>query len=115
VRGYCQAAGACRCGWERQAPRVFGYAANQTTHLVGPNGAPNYTVAYAGTGQSEMVSKGQDAYTYNAMGMSSLSNGYGTFYYVREPDGNLIGQRVTGGRTYYYLGRSRLGNGRDRL
>jgi multidrug efflux pump subunit AcrA (membrane-fusion protein) len=65
--------------------------------LVGPNGAPNYTVAYAGTGQSEMVSKGQDAYTYNA---------YGTFYYVREPDGNLIGQRVTGRRTYYYLGRS---------
>lgn len=74
-------------------------ARNQlTSTTVGGNALAR---AYAGPGQAERTAAEGKGFAYNALGLSTVSDG-GTYRYTRDEAGQLLSQRVPGGSRQYF-------------
>lgn len=71
---------------------------------AGPQGAE-----YDGTSQFERTGYGETTFTNSLLGVTSSADATGTTYYLRAPDGRVLGERRPDGETLYYLS-DRLGS-----
>lgn len=85
------------------AGRTLTYnARNQTTSVTSSSGTTDYT--YEGPGQSAVFSDRPDVtLSHSALGLSNRKSDTTSYYWTRDNEGRLIGQRTTGGSRHHYL------------
>ncbi|MGH3504426.1 MAG: RHS repeat-associated core domain-containing protein [Nocardioidaceae bacterium] len=74
--------------------------ADQTTSITPPGGATT-SLAYAGTGQTELATVGGTSLVNGLLGVQSQTTAAGTTYYERDPHGQLVSERGPDGEYYY--------------
>jgi len=73
--------------------------ANQLNNLT-PPGSGVRAMSYLGAGQDNLRAIGSTTQQNSQLGTTQVTNGSGTAYFARTPDGQLIDQRLPGGANY---------------
>jgi RHS repeat-associated protein len=76
---------------------TFGYNAASQTSAITPSGGSEQALAYAGTGQDDLVTLGVTSLQNSTLGLTKEVGSGGTSYFARTPDGLLIDQRTPSG------------------
>jgi len=74
---------------------------NQSTSITN-SGSTLSSLAYADVDQTERTQAGSSSYASSPLGAQVAKSGGSSTYYVRDNQGNLIGERI-GANRYYYL------------
>lgn len=89
-------------GQETSAPALSDLAynpANQTTSIT-PSGGSAISLAHAGVGQFQRTAFGSTSFSNGPLGLATTSDGTS---FIRDPYGNVIGERTPDGSHWYYL------------
>jgi RHS repeat-associated protein len=92
-------------GEETSSPQLSNLTYNtaaQTTSIT-PSGGSANGLAYADVGQADLVTDGSTTLANGPLGLDSATTGGTTTYFIRDPEGNVIGEKTGTSSSLYFL------------
>ena len=82
---------------------TLAYNSQDQSTSITPSGGSSIPLTYTGPGQAERTGNGSTSYQDDNTGLSAVATSAGTTSITNGPNGELMSERVTGRGTYYYL------------